>query len=106
MKVLLKIKKIEGKIKEKIRQFKANLFDENGKYTSDGVELDKVIEKALNPIFKEWRQRGYSFRDISHTTMLAVIGMESTLILREAARISKEKRRREEIRCYGLSHLY
>jgi len=68
-----------------------DIFDENGKYTSEAAHLDRIISMTLSPIFKEWREIGYSFRDISHVTMLAVTALESQLIISEAAKNRKKQ---------------
>lgn len=68
-----------------------DIFDENGKYTSKAAQLDGVVRMTLDPIFKEWKKIGYSFRDISHVTMLAVTMLESEAILTEAIKNRKRK---------------
>lgn len=67
-----------------------NLFDEGGKYTSEAIKLDVIVRAALEPIFKRGRENGYSFRDISHITMLASTSVESMLVMEEAVRNRKK----------------
>ena len=48
---------------------------------TDGRELDRRIEKALTPIFKEYALKGYSIRDIACIAMLTVSALTSEIIL-------------------------
>lgn len=68
------------------------LFGENSRYTPEALELHEEIEKALNPIFKKWNNKGHSLREISHIVTLAAVGLESMLVLIRSVENMKKKR--------------
>ena len=68
-------------------------FRRTGRYTKDGIALDMEVGKALKPIFKKYREKGYTYREISHVVMLEATTLESVSILKEAVGYSKRKRK-------------
>lgn len=68
------------------------LFDENGKYTPEGIKLDREVRIVAAAIFGKWKMEGCSIRDISHVMILAATMTESVQVLTEGVKRHKEEK--------------
>lgn len=68
-----------------------NLFDPKlCRYTQEASDLYKEADEAIKPIFKKWRNMGYSTREISHLLMHTIFDNECELIIIEGVNSRKE----------------
>ncbi|KKL50875.1 hypothetical protein LCGC14_2301140 [marine sediment metagenome] len=71
---------------------KKSLFNEKyDSYNKDGNSLDNQINKAVKPMFKEWAEKGYSLREISHIALQTIMTLECENILIKAIKTRKEE---------------
>lgn len=58
------------------------LYDPDSlRYTSDGNELDRQAHAAIDGIFRQWAEQGYSPREIAHLISWTVSDVELTHVL-------------------------
>lgn len=53
-----------------------SLYDEEGRVTKDCTDFYNSVAGALRPIFKEWCDKGFSFRDLSSEVMAVGYDLE------------------------------
>lgn len=68
------------------------LYDEFGRFTEDGTNLIMEAEKVLRPLFKQYKEKGYNLREISHLIGFALNTVESTEALTTIIDFLKKKK--------------
>lgn len=72
--------------------FMPRLFNENGYFTTEGMELLQEISAVIRPIFSKYKDKGFEVREISHTAGFAVHDTENILCLKDMYKRSTEKK--------------
>jgi hypothetical protein len=72
------------------------MYDDGGRYTNGGHDLDLEVGNALRPIMEKWAEEGYNMRDIAHVIHLAVIDIESMYFIFRQHRKVKEGLEKEK----------
>lgn len=57
------------------------LYGEDSRYTVDALSLLQDVTKTIKPIMKQYADKGYSIRDISHVAQAAIGDFENEHIL-------------------------
>lgn len=65
------------------------LFQEDGRYTSEAIQLLQEIKKVIKPIIKGYAKNGYSIRELSHVAQAVITDFEAEFIL--TGQIEKHK---------------
>jgi len=58
-----------------------NLFDKNAKYTVDAEILETAIQKAIEPIMREYAEKGFNIRDIYTIAHLTAVDTMTEIII-------------------------
>lgn len=58
-----------------------SLYEEDARYIIDAINLWNDVTKAINPIFKNYIDKGYSIRDISHVAQATITDFENEHVL-------------------------
>lgn len=53
------------------------MFDDSGRYTNGGHDLDLEANNILRPLMEKWAEEGYNMRDIAHVIHLTVTDLEA-----------------------------
>lgn len=69
-----------------------SLFDRNAKYTNDATFLDAAVQKAIEPIMREYVKKGFSVRDVYAITQLVAVDVMTEIILDNDMKILRELR--------------
>jgi len=65
------------RLREALVKAQKRMYDDGGRYTNGGHDLDLEVGNALRPIMEKWAEEGYNMREIAHVIHLAVIDIES-----------------------------
>jgi len=65
------------RLRESLAKAQKRMYDDGGRYTNGGHDLDLEVGNALRPIMEKWAKEGYNMRDVAHVIHLAVIDIES-----------------------------
>ena len=66
-----------------------DLFNKYNAYTEVANEFDQKVERALEPIFKEYAEKGHCPRQLAYLIIKVVTLIDSTWTLRNAMNMRK-----------------
>lgn len=66
------------------------------RYTPEAIELHNTVNRVLKPLFQEYIDSGYSYREISHILFHLIADLDSEFALTEQHRAYLIKKAIEE----------
>jgi hypothetical protein len=71
-----------------------SLFNEDERYTPEALEIDETTSNILRTIMLNFKNLGFSIREISHIMQNAIIGIEAEEILKGQVKKFREKKKK------------
>ena len=58
-----------------------SIYDEKGLTTEEARNFCDTIEEVVEPVFKEYIEKGFSFRELSHEAQSAIRDLELEVVM-------------------------